>query len=223
VGRQLRGYPPELPVVEVLSDREQSIWQRWPVISPRRREWFWGRIVAKEAVAQCIALHGGRSRSLTAIEILPTPLGQPQVICAGLAPQSLPTVSISHVQTQVVAVAALPPEPIGIDIEPLGRVRGEDLKTLAFTTHDLACLSDPATDQTYLEMWVAKEAAAKAAGTGLQGRPADWRVLSYRQIEFPWCHRVDIGYRDRQFFTLVWAEGLTINAFCHPHVPRHLC
>ncbi len=222
VGRRLLGYPPELPVADVLSVREQSIWKCWPATSPRRREWFWGRVVAKEAVVQCITIHGGRSRSLPDIEILPTPLGQPQVVFDGLTPLLRPSLSISHVQSQVVAVAALPPQPLGIDIEPLGRVQGGDIKALAFTAHDLACLSAPATDQIYLELWSAKEAAAKAAGTGLQGQPTAWRVLSYRQNRPPWPNYVDIGYQDQRFPVLVWSDGLTIAALCYSHVSHLL-
>jgi phosphopantetheinyl transferase len=91
----------------------------------------------------------------------------------------LPHLSLAHTAAGAVAIAA--DVPVGIDIEPASRdarplladfataLEVELVERLAQTSPEDA----PAT-----RLWCAKEAMAKALGTGLSGRPKDFEALA---------------------------------------------
>lgn len=220
VGRQWVGDAALPPVKDVLSDRELALWHRFPAHSPRRQEWFLGRLAAKEAVAHVLAADSSRFPSFPEIEILSTALGKPTVFCASLPNQRLPEVSISHSHGHVVAVAAPPAEPIGVDVERCGRVQVADIGAIAFTPNDLAHLPDSATEHHYLALWAAKEAAAKAAGTGLLGQPATWQVETYQPIADEWGSYISIRHQHQVFPILVWTQPDAVIALCHNRIAQ---
>ncbi|MEJ8641396.1 4'-phosphopantetheinyl transferase superfamily protein [Streptomyces sp. MS1.HAVA.3] len=88
--------------------------------------------------------------------------------------------SIAHKDRIAVALAH-PSLPVGIDVEPVASdpdaliriALGPDELRLAerLAAHDATGLPAALT-----ALWCAKEAAAKAEGSGLGGRPRDWRV-----------------------------------------------
>lgn len=232
----------------LLGPRERALWQALPQRFHRRREWLGGRLAAKWAVMQQLEMQPARplmqgsrleGRSPTSFEILPDTLGRPVVHSRyqGLDPP-LATVSISHLRGgRILAAAAPAGHQIGIDITTVGRVRVEDIISLAFTEQDLAALPSPLTDSGYLALWAAKEAAAKAAGTGLQGRPTAWQATAYRRSTHePFCcidiRHLDSPYQGPPFSVLVWHEmghdvvneagndlGDDIVALCHVAQP----
>ncbi|HEY9878331.1 MAG TPA: 4'-phosphopantetheinyl transferase superfamily protein [Leptolyngbyaceae cyanobacterium] len=218
VGRQwVGGRVP--PAENVLSDREFVLWQRFPAQSPRRQEWLLGRLVAKAAVSHLMASNG-KSLAWPEIEILPTAAGKPTVFCAALPDQKLPEVSISHAERHIVAVASPPSEPIGIDIECLGRVRVADISAIAFAPNDIAQLPALATEYHYLALWAAKEAAAKAAGTGLLGRPTAWRIEMYQPSPCGWGDQITVRYQHQVFPVLVWRQSDAVTALCHNRIAQ---
>ena len=81
----------------------------------------------------------------------------------------------------------------GIDVEPVTR----DIVSLLpeFATTEEAELLRPLSDEdasAATRLWCAKEAMAKARGTGLQGRPKEFGVLEIEANgDFLLCHRVD--------------------------------
>jgi phosphopantetheinyl transferase len=145
----------------------------------RRRQFLAARAAAKDAVRLWWAHKQGTSE-------LPHPstlvighdgAGRPYLEGdEGLAP---PGLSIAH--TEAVAVAVAADVPIGIDVEPATRDAQAILSSFA-TAEEVALVEELAgacPDGTApARLWCAKEAVAKALGTGLQGRPRDFEALA---------------------------------------------
>lgn len=157
----------------VLSAEEREAWQALPPNPRRRDDWLMGRIALKEAARFWYW-------QATDTLLLPADLitrstedGRAYVCGEGLelfGPP--PSVSLSHAGGAAVAVAAPPHMAVGVDLETRA---GLDLTAIAaagFTAQERASLRD---DQL-LAGWCAKEAAAKALGTGLAGAPQAFTV-----------------------------------------------
>ena len=93
-----------------------------------------------------------------------------------------PDVSLAHTGSLAAALAGAPGHPpgVGIDIE---QITDRDDRTVAAILTDTErglldalCSSDPARYSWVTRFWAAKEAIAKAAGTGLGGRPHRFAV-----------------------------------------------
>jgi phosphopantetheinyl transferase len=69
-----------------------------------------------------------------------------------------------------------------VDFQRLERIDAEDLIAGAFsdaeTRQFLRTLPVTAQKHAAVSLWSAKEAAAKAAGSGLEGRPQDWSIVA---------------------------------------------
>lgn len=156
-----------------LTQGERAIYDALP--PRRRRQWLSGRVAAKDAVLAWLR------RDPECGEVYPQELtiandttGMPVVLphLSNNVPDGL-YLSISH--KNHLAVAAVATTQVGIDIEHI-EPRTAEFASIAFTAAERALLGaeDEATFLTRL--WVAKEAAAKQAGTGLQGRPRDFAI-----------------------------------------------
>ena len=94
-------------------------------------------------------------------------------------------VSIAHTAGLGVALVAEGRDPAswpGIDIEAI-EPRSATFEATSLTAEEIALLgplglAGPERDLVLTRAWAAKEAAAKAAGTGLQGRPRDWVITA---------------------------------------------
>ena len=106
-----------------------------------------------------------------------TATGRPRALVGGRAG---PRVSLAHHGATAVATAGgAPPASTSRPIEPRGTV----FARLALTGPGaLGAGHDP--DEWVTRLWTVKEAVAKAAGTGLRGRPKDFVV---RQVDGDWA------------------------------------
>jgi phosphopantetheine--protein transferase-like protein len=166
----------------VLSRAERAQWQTLNGNSKRRHEWLLGRAAVKDAVRSLIA--GGQPPDVypADIEVSKDQLGRPVVGRAwGSAPADVPHVSISHSGGIALAAAAdcAHWDGVGVDLELLDG-RHSDLDSV-FTPGEcelLDALEPPAREEWCLRLWCAKEAVAKALGTGLAGRPQDLEAVA---------------------------------------------
>lgn len=147
----------------------------------RRRGHLLGRIAAKDAVRRLLWAEGAGDIYPAEIALHNDPAGRPVVtgvhgrdIGTGL------TVSLAHSAEAAVALARR--GPCGIDIEevtarPAGTIAAacgpEERALLARTV----AAGDESEDLWFTRFWAAKEAVAKERGTGLGGRPQEYRVV----------------------------------------------
>jgi acyl transferase domain-containing protein/phosphopantetheinyl transferase len=132
----------------------------------KRRDWLFGRIAAKDAVRAHLFARG--TPSLFPVEIVVESQGSGRPLVRGPWSQDL-RISIAHKDGVGVAIVAEGRDP-GIDIEKI-EARGEGFAQLAFTAEELARLPARDADEWRTRLWAAKEAAGKAAGSGMGGDP----------------------------------------------------
>ncbi|MBT1187341.1 4'-phosphopantetheinyl transferase superfamily protein [Streptomyces sp. CJ_13] len=165
----------ELVMRRYLGAAERAAYER---LAPRARApWLLGRIAAKDALRQLLWDGGAGPVFPVEVPVGNDPSGRPVVggaLAAGVR------LSIAHKDRLAVAIVH-PGRRVGIDVEPVTADPGALIR-VALTPDELRLAEElAARDATGLPaaltaLWCAKEAAAKAHGTGLGGRPRDWRV-----------------------------------------------
>ena len=148
----------------------------------RRSLRLWGRIAAKDAARRLDLLRGSADEFPADLEILPDPQGRPVLRSLRETDRvRFPAVSIAHTSGVAVALATNDPEARpGIDVERIVP-RSSDFESIAFSPSerkmlDLAARSGDR-DAWIARFWCAKEAAAKAAGSGLIDGPRTVEVV----------------------------------------------
>jgi phosphopantetheinyl transferase len=144
--------------------------------NPRaQREWLLGRVALKDLVRTHLWDQGAGELYPGELIVGNDPDGRPTL--TGPVPDDV-QVSVAH--TDGVGVAALcEGGPAGIDVEQI-EARSDTFVASILTAGEQA-LARPAGDDAdtwVTRLWCAKEAAAKAAGTGLQGAPKSWEVTA---------------------------------------------
>ena len=166
---------------------------RYDQQSPRRRRaWLLGRIAVKDAVRRWLWDNGEGPVFPAEIEVLNDETGRPWV--RGLHGRTLPRLDVSLAHRAEAAVALVRPSApedgtgtgtgtsTGIDLEEvLDRPAETAMVALSPAERDLlsaCCAAGGSEALWFARFWAAKEAAAKAEGTGLGGRPRDFRVTA---------------------------------------------
>jgi phosphopantetheinyl transferase len=147
----------------------------------RRREWLLGRLVAKDAVRLLLRDRSSMELGAADLEIVVDENGRPQL--GGAVGKQLDVnvaLSICHSAGSAVAAAVAGEGSlgVGIDIEWMGQYR-QDLVRGALDDREhilLAGLHGSDRDEWLLRLWCAKEAMAKALGTGMGGTPTNLLV-----------------------------------------------
>ncbi|MGQ0620034.1 MAG: beta-ketoacyl synthase N-terminal-like domain-containing protein [Panacagrimonas sp.] len=164
-----------------LNRAERARYYALPSSGPRREEWLMGRIAAKEAARDWFLNRHQITLASADVEIDQDANGRPLIRCTALGAAPMPAVSISHSQRWGAAVVAEPGLSVGLDYQRLDRLRGEELIRGGFGGEELSFIEATAPAERGLvacALWCAKEAASKAAGTGLEGRPLDWQIVA---------------------------------------------
>ncbi len=165
----------ELVMRRYLGAAERSAYER---LAPRARgPWLLGRIAAKDALRQLLWDGGAGPVFPVEVPIGNDPAGRP---LAGSPATRAFRLSIAHKERIAVALAH-PTRPVGIDAE---RVTADPDALIRIAlgpaelrlAEGLAAHTGTGLPAALTALWCAKEAAAKAAGAGLGGRPRDWRV-----------------------------------------------
>jgi acyl transferase domain-containing protein/phosphopantetheinyl transferase len=169
-----------------LGGEERSQYERH---APRgRRQWLLGRIAAKDAVRRWLWEQEGEGEVFPAeIRVHNDATGRPYV--TGLHGRNLPPLAVSLAHRAEAGVAIVRPHRPGstpgtgpgIDIEEVVEREVSTLVT-ALGPAELALLRAKSADTGdseslwFTRFWAAKEAVAKAEGTGFDGRPRDFAV-----------------------------------------------
>jgi len=194
----------------LLSERERDDWSRLPEKGTRRAEWLMGRAAAKDAVRQWTRGRFNLELTPVEIEIVSNRLGRPIVACSKLAALgSIPNVSISHSVGEAIAVAVDAETRVGIDIECLAAHPSAEWvrNVLAIEELELVNKEDTA---SLVGLWCAKESASKAFGTGLEGKPPQWRVLEF----VPAAGTATVAYGTDLFEVRLWRREGVVIAVC---------
>jgi acyl transferase domain-containing protein/phosphopantetheinyl transferase (holo-ACP synthase) len=132
-----------------------------------------GRMAAKDAVRRWHWSRSGGPLFPVEVEVANDLVGRPMV----LGPIDGLEVSIAH--TEWVAVAAVSEgPPVGVDIERV-EPKERSFVDLALTAGEQRLLPrGPSADEWVIRAWTAKEAVAKARGTGLEGRPTAFELVA---------------------------------------------
>ncbi|MEU9081085.1 beta-ketoacyl synthase N-terminal-like domain-containing protein [Streptomyces sp. NPDC048357] len=165
----------ELVMRRYLGAAERAVYER---LSPRARApWLLGRIAAKDALRGLLWDGGAGPVFPAEVPIGNDAAGRP------LAEGPLARghrLSIAHKDRIAVALAD-PARAVGIDVEPV-TADPDALIRIALAPDELrlaeglAARGGTGLPAALTALWCAKEAAAKAAGSGLGGRQRDWRV-----------------------------------------------
>ncbi len=164
----------------VLSGSERKEFREMTGSVPRRTEWLFGRIAAKEAVRRFLRDYYQARWSDADIQVWPDDSGKPHAI--GDWSDFLTTkldIAIAHTSQFVVAVAAANAR-VGVDVESSSRDLSEEFTAGVFLPEELelaAAAANPS--QAILRFWCAKEAVSKALGTGIRYSPKEMNVTDY--------------------------------------------
>ncbi|MEV2255638.1 beta-ketoacyl synthase N-terminal-like domain-containing protein [Streptomyces sp. NPDC050147] len=181
---------PDLPSRDLvmrthLGAAERSAYETHP---PRgRRQWLLGRIAAKDAVRHWLWRQGEQAVYPAEIAVRNDAEGRPYAV--GLHGRQLPALDLSLAHRAEAAVALVRPcaerqhpgTGVGIDVEVVAD-RSEATYQVALDERERALLVGlSAVDGEreavwFTRFWAAKEAAAKAEGVGLRGRPRRFAV-----------------------------------------------
>ncbi len=164
----------------LLSFDELQQWRDLTANIRQKRQWLLGRACIKEAVRYLIFQQTGQLLYPSDIIVLHDERGHPYVDGAWLdvlAPS--PGVSLSHVGQLSLAAVTPAGRPVGVDVEPIGKIPCPNHIADSFTPGEktlLRGLAGSVLSERILRMWCAKEAAAKYLGVGLQGMPDKFEV-----------------------------------------------
>ncbi len=179
---------PDLPSRELMlrsqtSSVERADYERCP--PQAHRQWLLGRIAVKDAVRRWLWDHGTGPVFPAEIRVANDQTGRPTV--SGIHGRVLPELAVSLAHSAEAGVAITRPRAecrgVGIDIEVVVE-RVDEALLVALGVAERALLGqvcarsgEPAT-VWFTRFWAAKEAVAKAEGTGLGHRPRAFSVRS---------------------------------------------
>jgi malonyl CoA-acyl carrier protein transacylase/phosphopantetheinyl transferase (holo-ACP synthase) len=183
----------------VLAASERAAWAALTRAAMARKiSWLLGRIAGKSALLAALRSSTGADGAgddeheydYADIAITNLACGAPQAQLTHLADGAkVPTLSISHCNGCAVALVSSSGGCIGIDVEP-----ADALAELGHLAKEIVA-ADGAEDAALqhvglLRLWCAKEAAAKAAGSGLRGRPDAWLTRHWQLDDEGWTAQV---------------------------------
>ncbi len=164
----------------LLNPAERDEWLAMRGIASRRIEWLLGRACVKDALRRHLLEQHQQNWAAADIPIWTDDSGKPHALGAWQdRTREIVDISIAHTGGLVAAAITVNGR-IGIDLERLGRDLTDDFSRSVFTPeeNELAAQSGDA-PTTLLRFWCAKEALAKALGTGIRYNPGDLRTHAF--------------------------------------------
>ena len=203
----LEALQPWLAPAEQIEAREMAQKRGWI-------DWALGRLAVKQAAA---ALMGTGVQA--ALQVVKDMNGAPHLaeLSGQISPQGgpLPAISIAHAGGMGLGLAAPAGWQVGIDLDLPGRIRnpGEFLGTVLGPEEARALNFAPDAGNAAL-VWCLKEAAAKALGVGIQGRPQAFVLQAYE----PSTGRAQLAHGGVQILAELRQVGSALCALAYvPH------
>jgi malonyl CoA-acyl carrier protein transacylase/phosphopantetheinyl transferase len=142
-----------------------------------KRRYLFSRIALKDAVRNHVSQD--RTEMLYPIEIFCThdENGQPQIFGEGETDRLLKGLHVSLAHKGNDAIALVGTAAVGVDLEKIEE-KSEGFIALSYTEAERALLGSNPSAELVIRFWVAKEACAKKAGTGLRGAPKQFEVTA---------------------------------------------
>jgi len=145
----------------------------------QQREHIISRIALKDAVRDYTIDENGLMLFPIEFYCLNDETGKPSVHGYGQAADIVDNLCVSITHKGDAAAAIVSDKPVGIDLEMVTDDAGsEGFLSAAFTDSEKALLESMDDLRSPLRFWVAKEATAKKAGSGLKGNPKAFEVTS---------------------------------------------
>ena len=191
----------------ILNPAERDEWLAMRGVSTRRIEWLLGRACVKDALRRHLLEQHQQNWAATDIPIWTDDSGKPHALGAW-QDRTRETVDISIAHTSGLVAAAIAVNGrIGIDLERLGRDLTDDFSRSVFTPEEQELAAQSGEGQnTLLRFWCAKEALAKALGTGIRYNPNDLRA---RAIDAS-TGRIEIELAGQWFDAFRTLQGRTL-------------
>lgn len=164
----------------VLSRAERALFYALPTHGPQREHWLMGRLCAKDAVRDWLALQGKPALSAAEVEILDDARGQPLVRIAALPLEPAPSVAISQGDGETLALVSTTGVTLGVQAQRLASVDTDALIRNSFIAAEQHWLALPAGERGFaaVALACAKAAAVQAAGQSVGARPQEWPVVA---------------------------------------------
>lgn len=201
----------------VLARNERIHFQSLPATGPRRGDWLAGRIAVKEAVRDWLVIQGTAGIGVADIEIVADAAGKPWATIPARPDLAMPSVSLSHSRRRVLAAACGADSTLGVDLQGRRGVKVEDVASGGLTSAERQRLPDADDARSVVAAWSAKEAASKAAGTGLQGQPQAWELQSLVWQDA--IAQVRIAHAGQIFDVQLMADDDSVQALCLHRAP----
>lgn len=196
----------------VLGRNERAHFQSLPATGPRRGDWLAGRIAVKEAVRDWLAAQGTAGIGVADIEIVADAAGRPWATIPARPDLGMPSVSLSHSRRRILAAACAADCVLGVDLQGVQGVKAEDVASGGLAAAEQQRLPDAGDTPSVVAAWSAKEAASKAAGTGLQGQPQAWELQSLVWQDV--TAQVRILHASQIFDVQIMADDQNVQALC---------
>jgi phosphopantetheinyl transferase len=175
-------------------------------LNPRQqRHWILGRVAVKDAVRGFLADQGFRPVYPVEIGVSNDESGRPLVRSKIPGVDQL-SVSLAHTDWLAVALVG-DGVPVGIDVEPVAD-HSERFAQIVLTDEEQKLVPEGAgRDVALTRLWCVKEAASKAVGTGLQGKPKQFAVEAVEgskyKVSGQWVD-TEILKREEGEFVVAW-------------------
>jgi phosphopantetheinyl transferase len=141
----------------------------------RRRQWLNGRVAAKDAVREYLwRKHGDGDIFPKELLVGNNAQGQP-FIKPHIRETFDESLHISIAHKDLLALARVDEQPVGVDIEKI-QARSDEFLNMAMTAAEIALLPQVERDEWVARFWVGKEAVAKLGGIGLAGKPKQFCI-----------------------------------------------